>query len=220
MKRIEIIVTFLAILFFVSCKYDGINYTPFELKEYGTFFFNFIIHLLILFGILSFMYYTYFHINEQFKTESQPDKTEGLILCGAVIFSTFLYFATKAFGISIPELLFEGMKQTTPFSFKIIMGRLFPGLLGVLVSWFIVSMLKSNDVLAKRIIIIILVLTILLFGDVYVSSFATEVGAIGVDKEKAFTHINTALLPNAIFVIGVIGYIIFQYFPTRSEQSS
>lgn len=181
-------------------------------------FFNLIIHLFILSGISFFIYHTYSRINSCFNTGKQSDKTEGLILCGAVIFSTFLYFATKAFGISIPELLFEGMRQTNPFSFKMIMGNLISGFLGVLLSWFIVSQLKSDASLADRIIIIIVVLTILVFGDVYVSSFGTDVGAIGIDKENAFTHVNNALLPNVIFLLGVLGYIVFQYKPRESPE--
>lgn len=161
-----------------------------------TTFFNLITHLLIITGFLMIINYTYKIIS----AKAEKNSTEGLILVGTVVFAIFLYFSSLAFNLSIPKLLFDGLEQSDAFTFKVAIGTLISSAIGFLVSWYLTKRLEKNETFGTRIIILFLTLMIVLFGDVYIASYKVNIEGF-----------NKALLPNVSFVIGILGYIIFNY---------
>jgi hypothetical protein len=167
-----------------------------------TIFFNILTHILIIAGLLSMVFYLILFIKKKFKEH----EVEGLILIGTIVFAFFVYFASIALNISVPEMLFEGLKLSMPFSFKIFLGSILTSLVGILLSWFITTQLKKNQTFGVRIIILFFTLMTITFGDVYVKTF----------EIKNTNGYDITLLPNVSFIIGILGYIIFKYRPEKS----
>lgn len=144
------------------------------------------------------IFFSFRLISDKFES---GEKEEGLILIAAAVLATFIYFTSKAFDISIPNLIFKGLTQSDIFSFKLFLGSFFSGAIGSLIAWYIISKLNKSSEIALRIILLMIIFMVVLFGDVYVTSW-------GVESNSGF---NKALIPNVSFVIGVLGYIIFNY---------
>ena len=166
-------------------------------------FFNLITHLLIIGGFGILIYFTYSIIKDEYENH----KFEGLVLIATIVFATFVYFASLAFKLSIPNLLFDSLEQSDTFSFKVVLGSIFTTAIGGLLAWYITGRLEKNTTFGLRIVILFLTLMLVLFGDVYVTSFR-------ISNEGGF---NTALLPNVTFVIGILGYVIFNYNPKKND---
>lgn len=164
-------------------------------------FFNIITHILIIVGLISMMFF----ISKIIKSEIEANTIEGLILICTTVFSLFIYFASKGFNISIPNLLFESLNESDTFSIRILFGSILTASVGVLLSWYITNQLEKNTIFGTRIVILFSTLMIVLFGDVYISSF----------NINSFSNVNKTLLPNVTFVIGILGYVIFKYNPNK-----
>lgn len=145
-------------------------------------------------------YHTFKYVNEKLK-DVKGDIEEGFLLVGTIILAAFIYIASKMIGLSIPNLLFDGLQQADALSFKILLGSIVSSSIGFLLSWYITNKLSDDKDIAIRILLFIITLTILLFGDVYVGSW-------GTGNQDGF---NKALLPNILFVVGVLGYAVFNH---------
>jgi hypothetical protein len=163
------------------------------------YFFNIITHLIIITSICLMVYHTFLYVSKKLK--EADDITEGFLLVGTIILSSFTYIASKMLGLSIPSLLFEGLEQADALSFKILFGSIISSSVGFLLSWYITNKLSEDKDIAIRILLFIITLMILLFGDVYIGSW-------GLGSQDGF---NKALLPNVLFVIGVLSYAVFNH---------
>jgi len=164
------------------------------------FFFNLLTHLLIIIGIISMLIFIFKLISKEYDR----DHREGFILLATVMFSLFVYFAAVGFNLSIPDLLFDAMRSTDYASFSLLLGSAISMAVGTILAWYIIIQIKKHDVFAMRTATMFSVFMLLLFGEVYFK-------ALGETTSSAF---NQALLPNVSFVIGMLGYIIFNYKPS------
>jgi len=84
---------------------------------------------------------------------------------------------------------------------------LFPSIAGVFVAWYFVNSIKRSTNVAIRIMIMTGALSIVQFADIY----AKAIGAVGFSVDRA-------LLPNLVFAIAIIIYIVLKYDPSSEES--
>lgn len=160
-----------------------------------TTFFNILTHLLIIIGIAGmFVFITMMITSERYWLEK-------IIKTVAMITGLLIYFGSKSIGISIPVMILVSVQNTNPIIFGLF-ALVLPSAAGVFVSWYCMKNMRRSEIIASRIVILISAFIAVMFGDVYASTYQ-----IGNSAEA----MNTALLPNLTFVVGLTLYVIFKY---------
>ncbi len=144
-----------------------------------------------------------FHRRMIIKGENKIEKT---IRTFALVAGFLIYFTIRAIGFSIPDLIVQSVFGRAPLSFGIV-GGLLPLIIGIAVTWYCLDAMKRKGSLPGRIVILISTFILTLFIDVYVAVIKVPTG----DK------LDTSLLPNLTFVIGLS---LFAIFSVRQKNNS
>ena len=164
-------------------------------------FFHVLTHVLIVAGILAIIYLVAYMIF------SPKDGIESAVRSSAFATGFLIYYGSKALGLSIPSLIITSLMITNPFTIGLF-GILIPSLTGYFVAWYCIRNIKKNDNIAARLIILIITFIIVMFSDVYITTYG--VPKIGEDV------LDIMLLPNLTFTIALSLYVILRY--KRKEQ--
>lgn len=165
------------------------------IEGFNTFFYVFT-HVLIVISILSVVIMIF---NLMFSVDSGIENT---IRASAFTTGFLIYYGSKSVGLTIPSLILESLTITNPMSLGLF-GILFPSLTGVIVAWYFLTKINKNDYVATRLIIIIITFLIVMFSDVYITTF-------GVSKESV-EGVDITLLPNLVFTIALSLSFILRY---------
>jgi|694.fasta_scaffold71133_3 hypothetical protein len=152
-------------------------------------------HAFILIGIVAIAFFVYMLITEGLNS------LEKVIRTAAAMTGFLTYFGSKAIGLSIPTLMMNSVSVTNPFIFGFF-AVIAPSLSGVIVAWYAMRCIKSSEDIASRILIMIVVLILVMFSDVYAATYQ-----INVEREQAMKY----LVPNLTFTIAMCLYVIFKY---------
>lgn len=137
---------------------------------------------------------------------NDPDVIERLLRVAAFGAGLLVYVGAKALGISIPELMISALAVAKPVSFGFL-GVVFPALAGTFVAWFCLRLMRKDDDVAARGLVLFSAFFFTMFADTY-ANMATQATSTNVDL----------VLPNITFVLGVVLYTIFNYKPRTTEQ--
>jgi hypothetical protein len=154
---------------------------------------NIITHLFIIVGILAMVGYIAQMI------AMAEGILERLIRVPSIIAGFLIYFMTRAIGWSFPNLIIQSFVDKGAVSFGLI-GIVLPAVFGALLAWASLDALKHKEqLLAGRVVILVVTFMLTLFIDVYVAvfSFSTKVA------------LDVNLLPNLSFLIGICLFLIF-----------
>ena len=174
-----------------------------ELKiiEIFNMFFHILTHILIVTSIMAIIYLVAHMIL------SPDDGIENTIRSSAFATGFLIYYGSKAIGLSVPSLIIKSLILTNPFTIGLF-GILMPSLTGYFVAWYCIRNINKNDNIAARLIILIITFIIVLFSDVYITTY-------GIAKNGP-TMLDITLLPNLTFTISLSLYVILRY--KRQEQ--
>ncbi len=137
---------------------------------------------------------------------NDPNAIERLLRVAAFGAGLLAYVGAKALGISIPELMASALAVAAPLSFGFL-GVVFPALTGTFVAWFCLRLMRKDDNVAARGLVLFSTFFFTMFADTY-ANMASRATSTSVDL----------LLPNITFVLGVVLYTIFKYKPGATEQ--
>jgi hypothetical protein len=166
-------------------------------------FLNVVTHIIILFGILGMLGF----IIKMIVSGENP--LEKIIRIFALVVGFLLYFITRAVGISVPQVIVNSLAGITPLSFGIV-GMLVPLVVGVLVAWYCLDAMGRQSNLPGRVVILISTFILTLFTDIYVA----------VIKVPSRNQIDTNLLPNLTFVIGLLLFVVFNVKKKKTAEDS
>lgn len=124
---------------------------------------------------------------------------ERLLRVVALAAGLLTYLAGKAYGIAIPALMANALDITKPFTLGI-WGAVVPSMAGTFVAWFCLHLMKKNDDVGKR--------GLVLFTSFIITMFADSYSAIAAKLTPSQTALG---LPNMTFVLGIILYLVFKY---------
>ena len=158
------------------------------------FLLNVITHIMIILGIVGLIFYIAYAVH---KEETMFEK---VILVISSMTGFLIYFGARALGLSIPAMMMSSVSVTSPIRMALF-SILIPWSVGVAVAWYFSWCLKKHIDIAFRIVILISAFIVTLFGDVYAASYAVKSGG----------SIDTSLLPNLTFTVGMGLYIILNY---------
>lgn len=150
---------------------------------------NFILHLAILASLGMAVFSAYTLIRK--STSAEAFKLSLSLLVGFLI-----YMLSKALGLSIPELIFKSLENTSPIKFAVLSAFL-SSMLGVAVSMVMVSAMKRSKAVSLRMSLMMFSFIIVAFIDVYAKTYAVD---------SPLGGINTALIPNMSFILGLVMY--------------
>lgn len=166
-------------------------------------FLNVVTHIIILAGIVGMLVFIIKMI------VGGENTLEKIIRIFALVSGFLLYFITRAIGISMPQFIMTPLARSAPVVFGVV-GMLIPLLIGVLVGWYCLDAMGRESSLPGRIVILISTFILTMFTDVYVA----------VIKVPSSTQIDTNLLPNLTFVIGLLLFVIFNVKKQRASEAS
>ena len=150
----------------------------------------YLMHLLILLGILFMALHTFLMIIHTNNFKETLLKFFGLLL------SFLIYYIAILLDFSISDLVLQSIKNSNSMSL-IMINFISPLILGFVVAFFINKTSKQRNLIANQGIIMLSTLIIILFVDIY----------LAVEGVKQ----NIYLLPNVGFTIGLMLYIIIGY---------
>ena len=150
----------------------------------------YLMHLLILLGILFMALHTFLMIIHTKNFKETLLKFFGLLL------SFLIYYIAILLDFSISDLVLQSIKNSNSMSL-IMINFISPLILGFVVAFFINKTSKQRNLIANQGIIMLSTLIIILFVDIY----------LAVEGVKQ----NIYLLPNVGFTIGLMLYIIRGY---------
>ena len=157
-------------------------------------FFAILTHFLIVSGLITLLSVMFIIIF------NAPTAFEKIVRASSFSIALLIYFGAKAFGISITELIIQGITNySLSFAFY---GVLFPSSLGIFLGWYFARSMQKNKNIAIRILILIGVFSIIQFTDIYLIAY--DLTGLKVDKN---------LTPNLIFIISIGLYIILRVDP-------
>lgn len=131
---------------------------------------------------------------------SNPDSIEKLLRGAAFGSGLLIYVASKAMGMSIPELMGSALAVAAPLSFGFL-GVVFPAVIGTFVAWYCLRLINQDDNKAARILVLFSAFFFTMFADTYASMATQAATSTSVDL----------ILPNITFVLSVVLYTIFKY---------
>lgn len=135
--------------------------------------------------------------------EHGPGGLETFLRVLAIVLGFFIYFGSRAAGLSVPELISEATREASPLKFWLV-AVIFPAVGGLAVSWYLVMQFEEDTYITARVGIMISVFVIAMFAEVYAKAFQLP----GIKGE--FNH---ALLPNLSFVTALGLYAILRAKP-------
>ncbi len=159
------------------------------------FLLNIITHIMILFGIMGLIAYIGYAVHKEEKM------FEKVILIISAMTGFLIYFGARALGLSIPAMMMASVSVTNPIKMAVF-SILIPWSVGIAVAWYFSWCLSKHIDIAFRVVILISAFIVTLFGDVYAASYTVEAGGGSID---------TSLLPNLTFTVGMGLYIILNY---------
>jgi hypothetical protein len=135
----------------------------------------------------------------------EPNIEEVIMRIIAVICALFVYLVTKTLGISVLQLLFQSLIQSSPF-YVAVFGFIVPSALGITVSWYVIRQFRAldpvKDAVGARVLVLVISLVFFLYCDSYISSYNSE-------RTKELEN----LLPNISFSLSVLLYAILKFRP-------
>ena len=158
------------------------------------FLLNIITHIMIILGITGLIFYIGYAVHKE------QELLEKFILIISSMTGFLIYFGARALGLSIPSMMMKSVSITNPIRmtfFSIII----PWTVGTIVAWYFGWCLKKHIDIAFRVVILISAFIVTLFSDVYAASYTVSING-GID---------TSLLPNLTFTVGMGLYIILNY---------
>jgi hypothetical protein len=150
--------------------------------------------IILVLGLAGIVYFVLLAILEAANTGERTVRTITLMI------GLLAYFAAKNLGLSIPDLLLASLSQST-FLPYLVTAALIPAIAGAVISELFIRELRRGGNIAHRIMILITVLIISMFLDLFVYAVGGGLGS--------------KLLPNVTFVLGVGLYLIFRYDSDR-----
>lgn len=160
-----------------------------------TLFFNILTHLLIIVGILAMFVFV------GIMVKAETVWLERIIKASTLVTGLLIYFGAKTVGISIPAIIMSSVQNTNPIIFGLF-ALILPSLAGIFVSWYCIKNMNRSEIIASRVVILISAFIAVMFGDIYASTYQLQ---------NTSDTMNTALLPNLTFVVGLMLYVIFKY---------
>jgi hypothetical protein len=158
------------------------------------FLLNVITHIMIIFGIIGLIFYIGYAVYKEEKI------FEKVILIISSMTGFLIYFGARALGLPIPFMMMAAVSVANPIKMAVF-SIVIPWSVGVAVAWYFSWCMNKHIDIAFRIVILISAFIVTLFGDVYAASYAI----------KAVGSIDTSLLPNLTFTVGMGLYIILNY---------
>ena len=138
--------------------------------------------------------------------EFSPSGQERIMRSIAATCGLLLYLGAKALGVSIPMFLLGALTQSGAYMTGFL-GALMPALLGFIVSWYVCRYFNSRDarknLVGMRVLAMVMAMAFFLYTDTYVAA---------VDTAHADGRFKL-LLPNLTFVLAVMLYSVFRYYP-------
>ena len=163
-------------------------------------FFIFLSHLVTIAALAALGYGAYRAV---IATRSMSERiVRGLALTAGA----FAYLASKALGVSLPTMIMDSVDAGRWFSF-IAIGAIIPSLSGFFLIRYIMACMRKHDAIAIRIMILLASLIFIMFADVYVA-------AAGEAQLKDLRP----LLPNVMFLLTMMCYIVFEYRPRDASS--
>lgn len=135
------------------------------------------------------------------------DPVEKLLRVAAFGAGLLVYVGAQALGMSIPELMGSALSVADPLGFSFL-DIVFPGLAGTFVAWFCLRLMRKDDDVAARGLVLFSAFVFTMFADTYVNLAPQAVTSTSVNL----------MIPNITFVLGVVLYTIFKYKPRATEQ--
>ncbi len=158
------------------------------------FLLNVITHIMIILGIVGLIFYIAYAVHKEQVI------FEKVILVISAMTGFLIYFGARALGLPIPSMMMSSVSIASPIRMTLF-SILIPWSVGVAVAWYFSWCLNKHIDIAFRVVILISAFIVTLFGDVYAASYAVTAGG-GID---------TSLLPNLTFTVGMGLYIILNY---------
>jgi hypothetical protein len=154
---------------------------------------NLFAHLSIL---VAFAVLTYYSIAIILRV---PTPLERNLRALALIAGFFAFWLARAAGLSLPEVLFRAIAVPAFVPVRLALQVAVPGVTGGLTArFFLRAMQTGENEVRIRYMLAINALFVLMFADVYAAAFAAHPG----------TPLNPLLLPNGVFVLAIILYIL------------
>lgn len=117
---------------------------------------------------------------------------EKLFRTVAALAGLLLFFLSKAVNMSVPEVLLRSFSSIS--SLELVLGLLAPAVVGALAGHVLYrAFLRTIDETTTRFIVMVFVLLLSVFSDVYVASLNLQ----------SSTGVNRLLLPNGSFLLGL-----------------
>lgn len=160
-----------------------------------------LVNLLVLAALCAMLFFLRYVILEK------SDAVERLIRVAAFGAGLLTYVGAKTMGMSIPELMASALAVAAPLSFGFL-GIVFPALAGTAVAWFCLRLMKKDDDVAARVMVLFSAFFFTMFADTYASMATQAVTSTSVDL----------ILPNITFVLGVVFYVILNYKTEATER--
>jgi hypothetical protein len=130
---------------------------------------------------------------------------ERILRVVAMMTGFLIYFGARALGISIPDLMMASIRNAGPIVFGAI-NVIVPAATGVLVAWYCVRNIRSDEDIAARVVILLATFVLVIFTDVYAATYRTNIET---------GSINAALMPNLTFTVGLALYVISNFRHNR-----
>ncbi|WP_420209208.1 hypothetical protein [Candidatus Electronema sp. JC] len=158
------------------------------------FLLNIITHIMIILGIIGLIFYISYAVHKE------QEMFEKVILIISSMTGFLIYFGARALGLSIPSMMMSFVSMANPVKMTFF-AIIIPWSVGTIVAWYFSWCLKKHIDIAFRIVILISAFIVTLFSDVYAASYTVSING----------EIDTSLLPNLTFTVGMGLYIILNY---------
>ncbi|HLA36014.1 MAG TPA: hypothetical protein VJ001_14215 [Rhodocyclaceae bacterium] len=166
---------------------------------------NFLVHSIVIFGVLAFLGVG-IGLATNLPGEGADRGREAALRVISIVAGFLIYYASRAIGISIPELMLNASSSRDVVAVTLI-SFIGPIIAGLFVTNICINRIEDDSAIAGRITLLIMVLTLLIFVESYVASYK-------IDSEG----INIHLLPNVVFVLTVLLYLIFYFKPAGANK--
>lgn len=172
---------------------------------------NLLIHFVIIVGVIAFIFAGIALIVNPHDKDIADPQFEVILRIIAVFAGLLAYYSSRAVGVSIPEIMLQAFakKDIVDYALYIFLG---PVVCGLLMASICIKRIESDRDIASRVTLLFMALTLFVFVESYIKSFEVD----------ANSPINYYLLPNAVFILTVLLYLIFHYKPqsVRTERES
>jgi hypothetical protein len=130
--------------------------------------------------------------------------TEVVLRSVAFVIGLLLVLGVQAIGLSVPGLLAPALSYSNPIKFAF-SGLLLPSLLGFILAWVGRNMFESATPIAARWLVLIAVVILVEYAEVYVQA-----------ASRSGFAIDPLMMPNVAFLVAVGLYAISSYGPPAS----